>query len=379
MSILTEPRLPAPPTQPGRGARALRPLPLLLLVAAALSACAGTRLPVRAEDPAAASTPGAITVPKGVSLVEAPPGPVTFAFGGDVHFEGRIRSALDADPAGVMADIAPSLSSADITMVNLETAITEGGTAEPKTYNFRAPATAFDALRSAGVDVVTMANNHGMDYGPTGLADSLAASDAADFPVVGIGNNRTEALTPFVAEVRGRRVAILAATDVLDAPLADRWTATDSQPGLASAKDAEPLLTAVRAAHADADTVVVFLHWGTEGDTCPNGTQPTLAQSLVDAGADIVVGSHAHRLIGAGRQGDALVAYGLGNFVFYTSGGPGAETGILHVTATGHHVDDYSWEPAEISGGLPRPRTGEEAEAARASWEQLRDCTGLAP
>ncbi len=354
---------------------------IVLAAAALLAACAGTKVaPGSApEGESAADASETSVTAKGVSVIDAPAGAVTFAFAGDVHFEGEIRNALDADPAGVMADIAPSLSGADLAMVNLETAITEGGTPEPKTYTFRAPSTAFDALRAAGVDVVSMANNHGMDFGPVGLADSLAASDASGFPVIGVGNNADEAYAPFETEVNGQRIAIVAATDVLDSNLISRWTATDTQPGLASAKQVDALTAAVAAARESADTVVVFLHWGTEGSTCPNDTQPALAQRLVDAGADIVVGSHAHRLIGAGRKGDALVAYGLGNFVFYTSGGAGAQTGVLHVTATGRHIDSYSWEPAVISGGRPRPLTGGEAEAASAAWDGLRGCTDLTP
>ena len=352
-----------------------------LALLAACSTTAVTGAPAPGDGAAAGATTPVVppTDPKGVSLVAAPAGPVTFAFGGDVHFEGVLRSALADDPATVLADITPSLSGADLAMVNLETAITEGGTPEDKTYTFRAPPTAFDALRAAGVDVVTMANNHGMDYGPTGFEDTLAARDASGFPVVGIGRDAAEAYAPYRTVINGERIAVLAATDVLDANLIDRWTATDEQPGLASAKRVDRLVAAVEAARADSDTVVVFLHWGTEGTTCPNGAQPGLAQRLVDAGADVVVGSHAHRLLGAGHRGDALVAYGLGNFAFYTSGGPGAETGVLHVTMTGRHVDDYAWEPAAISGGTPHPLTGQDAEAATAAWDDLRDCTDLTP
>ena len=368
----------APRRQPARTAVAV-------LVAVVLTACGttevvGTR--TFAEQDAggsrgATSTTGPTT--RGVTEVVAPKGPVTFAFGGDVHFEGVLRGALDADPTSVLADIAPSLGGADIAMVNLETAITEGGTPEDKAYTFRAPATAFDALRAAGVDVVSMANNHGMDYGQDGFADSLAARDASGFPVIGIGADAAEAYAPHRVVVNGQRIAIFAATDVLDGHLISRWTATDGQPGLASAKERDRLLGAVAAARPQADTVVVFLHWGTEGTTCPNATQPDLAQALIDAGADIVVGSHAHRLVGAGRRGEALVAYGLGNFAFYTSGGPGAETGVLHVTATGRRIDEYTWEPATIVAGRPRPLTGAEAESASTSWAALRDCTDLEP
>ncbi len=101
--------------------------------------------------------------------------PVVLAFGGDVHFEGVLRSLLAANPSTVLAPIAPVLESADLAMVNLETAITERGTPQPKQYTFRAPASAFTALAAGGVDVTTMANNHGMDFGEVGFNDSLNA------------------------------------------------------------------------------------------------------------------------------------------------------------------------------------------------------------
>ncbi len=303
---------------------------------------------------------------------------ITLAFGGDVHFEGQIRARLQADPASVMAGVAPLLSSADIAVVNLETAVTTRGTKPPtKQYAFRAPPSAFAALRAGGVDVASMANNHGMDYGRVGLEDSLEAAASGGVPVVGIGRNAAEAYRPFVREVKGQRIAVIGATQVLDDDLRAAWTATDSQPGLASAKDVARLTAAVRTAREQADTVVVFLHWGTEGQTCPNEAQPVLARALVEAGADVIVGGHAHRLQGAGRLGAAFVAYGLGNFVFYSDTGPGVETGVLTVTVTGRDVDGYTWAPARLVGQSPRPLSGEAARTARAAWESLRGCTGL--
>jgi len=303
---------------------------------------------------------------------------VTLAFGGDVHFEGQIRARLQADPSAVMAGVAPILGGADLAVVNLETAITTRGTKPPsKQYAFRAPPSAFDALRAGGVDVASMANNHGMDYGRQGLEDSLDAAAAEGLPVVGIGRNADEAYRPFLREVKGQRIAVLGATQVLDDDLRAAWTATDSQPGLASAKEVDRLTAAVRAARAQADTVVVFLHWGTEGQTCPNQAQPVLARALAEAGADVIVGGHAHRLQGAGRLGSAFVAYGLGNFVFYADTAPATDTGVLTVTVTGRDIDEYTWSPARLVGQLPRPLAGAAATQARTSWEALRGCTGL--
>jgi poly-gamma-glutamate synthesis protein (capsule biosynthesis protein) len=306
--------------------------------------------------------------------------PVTFAFGGDVHFEGVLRGKLAADPNAVLAPIAPVLSAADVAMVNLETAVTEGGSPVAKQYVFRTPATALDALRAAGVDVATAANNHGLDYGPTGLADTLAARQAKQFPLIGIGANALEAYAPYLVEVKGQRLAIFGATDVLDSEYIASWTATDAQGGLASAKDDQTLVAAVRAARPSADTVVVFLHWGVEGQTCPSPRQQQVAQALTAAGADIVIGSHAHRLQGGGRLGTAFVHYGLGNFVFYNESGESGRSGVLRVTATGRSIDAYEWVPARIQGGVATPLPpGPPSDAERASWSSLRDCTGLAP
>ncbi len=303
---------------------------------------------------------------------------VTIAFGGDVHFEGEIESQLATDPDGFLAPIAPVLSAADLAVVNLETAITERGAPADKEFTFRAPASALTALRAAGVDVVSMANNHGLDFGPEGLDDSLAAEQATGFPVIGIGRDAAEAYAPFETRIKGQRIAVVAATQVLDANLIATWTATETRAGLASAKEIERLTTAVAQVRPRSDTVVVFLHWGVERETCPTAAQRDLARRLVEAGADIVVGGHSHRVQGSGRLDAALVAYGLGNFVWYADPGPSAESGVLVVTATGREIDAYAWIPARIRNGVPQPLEGAEAEAARASWEQRRGCTGLA-
>ncbi len=305
---------------------------------------------------------------------------VTLAFGGDVHFEGHLRRALLADPAGVLSPIAPVLSAADVAMVNLETAITEGGSPAPKTYTFRAPAAAFDALRGAGVDVATMANNHAVDFGPGGLTDTLAAVREKAFPVVGIGADDSAAYAPHRLEVKGQRIAIFGATDVLDDNLMTAWTAAPGHAGLASTKGPglDRLAAMIAAERPRADTVVVYLHWGVEGRTCPSDRQQEVAVRLAVAGADVIVGAHTHRLEGGGRLGPVLVGYGLGNFVWYNEGGPRGATGVLEVTVTGRDVDSYRWIPARIQGGVPHPLDGPAGTAAADAWAASRSCTGLA-
>jgi poly-gamma-glutamate synthesis protein (capsule biosynthesis protein) len=287
---------------------------------------------------------------------------------------------LAADPGTAIGPMAKVLEGADLAMVNLETAVTTRGTAAVKDYAFRAAPTAFTALKAAGIDVVTMANNHGEDYGPLGLADTLAAAKAARFPVVGIGADEDAAFAPYDVTVKGQRVAVIGATQVLDNDLAAAWTAGPDKPGLASTYDLPRLLQAVRAGRMNADTVVVYLHWGKELTACPTSRQRTIAQQLVDAGADIVVGSHAHVQLGAGRLGNAFVDYGLGNFVFYASGATATtRSGVLVLTVAGHAVTGAQWVPARIQGGVPVRLTGEAATTGLDQWNSLRTCTGLGP
>ncbi|HEX3947406.1 MAG TPA: CapA family protein [Acidimicrobiales bacterium] len=306
--------------------------------------------------------------------------PVTLAFGGDVNFPStsNLGARLADDPATALGPTVPELlSGATLKMVNLETALTQGTCPTPqvKTYVFYAPPSAVTALEHAGIGLVTEANNHGEDCGVAGLQQAIAIRTQTRFPVMGIGQNVTEAFTPYETTIKGERIAVVVATQVIDSDLASAWTATATQPGLASAYDITALVSAVEKARAWADTVVVYLHWGTQLDACPNPLQEPLANALVKAGADIIVGTHAHVLLGGGYLGSAYVDYGLGNFAFYDNSPPENQSGSLVITATGRHVDDVAWRPAVIVDDLPQPLSGAAATAAIASWSSARSCT----
>ena len=303
---------------------------------------------------------------------------VTFMFAGDSQFEGAVANRLAADPNAALLPMAPVFEQADLAMVNLETAITERGSPEPKEFTFRAPATAFTALAAAGVDVVSMANNHGRDFGAEGLEDTLTAIQASGYPTVGIGGNAAAAYAPYRTTIKGQRIAVFGASRVIDAALLGSWTATDTQPGIASAYEGAPrdrLLAEVRAARATSDTIVVYLHWGTERMTCPTGVQEVLARELREAGADIIVGAHAHRVQGNGYLDGAFVAYGLGNFV-WPRGDVGA---VIEVKATGRVIEGYRWIPMSVSASVPSPMDETRLTGQIAEWEQLRSCTDLSP
>jgi hypothetical protein len=378
--------VPRPPIHPSLFPRRRVVASLTLAALLLLSACGGDDDPGQAAPApttrAAAATETTArpttTAPKRADDPREPTGePVTLAFGGDVHFEGAIESRLAANPATALGPIANVLRRADLAVVNLETAITERGNPAPKDFTFRAPPSALTALKAAGVDVATMANNHGQDFGVVGLRDSLAAAKAAKFPVIGVGRNADEAYRPYQVTVKGQRIAVIGATQVLDSSLAVAWTAGEDKPGMASAYEEARLLAAVKAARAAADTVVVDLHWGRELVNCPIDRQRALAPKLVAAGADVVVGSHAHLLLGGGYLRGAYVHYGLGNFVFYSRGGVTAQSGVLLLTTRGRAITNSRWVPATISGGIPVPLNGAAATRAVSSWQSLRRCTGL--
>ena len=333
------------------------------------------------EPTAGSSSPAAGPSSRPPPSASPSPTPVardlTLAFAGDVHFAGRVESRLTTSPTDVLGPIGAVLASADIAMVNLESAVTERGTPEPKQFHFRAPATALTALRAEGVDVVSMANNHGVDYGRTGLEDTLAAIRDTGVPVIGIGADAAQAYSPHVVTVRDTRVALLAASQVPDRTLA-AWTASANEPGIASAYEVDRLEGAVRAARTRADVVVVYLHWGDEGESCPTAVQRSVAGRLAAAGADAVVGTHAHLLLGGGWDDRTYVAYGLGNFLWWRDNAYSNDTGVLTLRVRANRVVGATLSPARIdSAGVPQPVAGEAAARIQAKFAELRSCAYL--
>ena len=310
---------------------------------------------------------------------------VTLAFAGDIHFEGRVAALLER-PGATLGSMSSALRTADVAVVNLESALTAGGSRADKELEvpsrrfwFRSPPSALALLERSGVDAVSMANNHGADYGAAGLRDTLRAARGSKTAVLGVGRSPEQAFRPYQTSVRGVRVAVLAADASPRESNAPIWDIGPSGLGLAAARDHTRLLAAVRAADASNDVVAVYLHWGAEGKRCPTADQRTLAQNLAAAGADVVVGSHAHVLLGAGMLDDTYVSYGLGNFVWYHGRQP--DTGVLRLQIVDGEVVRDDWVPGQLrpAGGRPRPLSGPDRRNAIEAWRGLRGCTDLAP
>ncbi|MEV0274333.1 CapA family protein [Hamadaea sp. NPDC050747] len=336
----------------------------LLIACFAATACAPA-----AVEPTAQSTPAAAPSTGNPE--------VTLAFAGDVHFTARTLGVLD--DVRKLDPVARMMADADLAMVNLETAVTTRGTAERKTFLFRSPPGAFAALKSAGIDVVTVANNHALDYGRVGLADTLADAATARMPVVGAGSSAAEAFDHHLFSIRGTRIAVLGMSQVSE--LWQRWRATDDDAGIAMARDTTRAVDAVRRAAAAADVVVVYLHWGTEYAKCPSKEQRTLARRLADAGADIIVGTHAHVLQGDGWLDDAYVHYGMSNFVWWRNDAATNDTEVLRITVRSGRVSAAAVVPAYIDrdSGVPSAVGGSAASRILGVRSRAVACSGLSP
>lgn len=352
----------------GRGAvlRALLAVVAVLVVGAALGAGGSLLFEDRAGEVRTADAPAtAQLVPE--------PGPITIALVGDVAMASAVADRLDAAPEDLVGPIADVLRDADLTIANLDVPIA----VDPATVDVpAAPPRILGALVDAGIDVVSMANDRSLDLGPGGVYEMLAADE--DLRVlVGVGADEDAAYRPFVRDIGGHTVAVIGATQLLDAERIATDTAGPDQAGVASAKRIDRLVAEVEAARTEADTVVVYVHWGAEGETCPGPGQQELAAALVAAGADVVGGPGAGRLQGAGRAGEAAVAYGLGRFIADDPADP--STGVLLVQVDGRDVLDIEWVPAVRTDGVPVALEGDEATAAAGEWDSLRDCTDLSP
>lgn len=261
------------------------------------------------------------------------------------------------------AKVAPLLQGADITVGNMESAMGDVGTPAIKSYPFRAPPVAAEALALGGFDVVSLANNHAMDYGPEALLQALDLLDTQGVATIGAGANFDKAHAPYLTQVNGLSLAFLGYVNVpVEATGFDTavWTATETTPGLAWGTP-DVIAADVTAVRPQADLVVVVLHSGYEYIEEPSEPQMTAAHAAIDAGADLVIGHHAHILQGIEYYNDGVIVYGLGNFAFEIDGAP--ETAVLNVWLDQNGVHSLELIPAIIQEG-GAPRLAESWEAA---------------
>jgi hypothetical protein len=229
---------------------------------------------------------------------------------GDISFEGPLAE----NPASAcFSNIASELSQADLLVGNLECVLTSTqDRGIPGKCTLHGDTGWAHVLKLAGIDLLSLANNHIMDYGEQGLFSTIEALRRAGIRYVGAGANRREACSPLFLDVVGRRVAFLARTAVI---VRSRSYAGENSPGVAFL-DPDETAAAIHSSRSQADLVILLVHWGIEHYSYPSPTQRQTARRLAEAGADVILGHHPHALQGIEYVGPAVIAYSLGNFIF---------------------------------------------------------------
>lgn len=268
------------------------------------------------------------------------------------------------------------LSSADLAFANLESPIGVTGRPLPgKQIWFRAAPEAVELLKAAGLDGVTVANNHIMDYDEENFLETLDLLAEAGIPWTGGGRNLEEARRPLVLEAQGVRIAFLGYSEFAD--LFFDWdyprsfAATEDRPGVPAIRE-DWLAEDIRAAREVADVVAVALHWGVEFVNYPTEEQQRLARYMVDQGADLVLGYHPHAIQGFELYNGGFIAYSLGNFIMDRQDTDLArESMILDFLIGPDGVKQVEVHPVWIHAEQPHILQGEEAARLRQKMQEI--------
>ncbi|MCX7040374.1 MAG: CapA family protein [Spirochaetes bacterium] len=265
----------------------------------------------------------------------------------------------------VFGDTLPLLASCGILLGNLEGAATRRGEKAAKTYTFRFDPAALAKLAEAGFTHLSLANNHSFDFGEAGFLDTLEALERVGIAAPGAGRNLAEARSATEIAAAGMTVRVLS----FGAYPVDRMgfdgrrtaTATAARPGILWL-DEESLAAAALQLGPDSFDIAM-VHGGEEWSSEPTAGQKRLYRRLIDAGADLVVGSHPHVLQGTEAAGGGLIAYSLGNFLFPGMEGTkgGEDSAILRVGVYRGAIRYVQAYPVWLSGTTVRRQVAEPA------------------
>jgi poly-gamma-glutamate capsule biosynthesis protein CapA/YwtB (metallophosphatase superfamily) len=276
----------------------------------ALMAAMGGLVVTPLTAPQDAAPPRARVVPP---AAPRPPRDYTLLFVGDVMLSRAVGEGMAArkDWSLPFRLVEEAMRDADLRYCNLECPVSDRGRNLHHLYSFRADPRALEGLEAAGFNVASQANNHAYDWGPQALLDSLDRLRAAGIHPVGAGQNMLEAHYPVLVRLGDLRIAFLAYVNIDPAEA----TAGADRPGVAWL-DLPQVLTDIRFARPLADLVIVCPHWGVEYAVKPTREQVDEAHQMIDAGADMIVGSHPHVVQPVEHYNGHWIAYSLGNFIF---------------------------------------------------------------
>ena len=347
----------------GVGAVAAAPLISRLALRPSPSVSAGARK--LHSQPATTATQRVAAIPTATAEpTSSAPATITIAAVGDLLFDLGPRRLIAAQGgAAPLAKVASRLRAADLTIANLETPLSNRGATvagKPAHLIFNGDPRGILSLTTAGVDLVSIANNHAMDHGRLALTDTLAALDKAGIGHAGAGMNTTAAWKPAIVTVKGHRIAYVAATENIPA----HFLPSSTRGGVANGNDLTRLVATVRAAYKQADIVIVSVHWGVEQSYTPTARQKHDARALIDAGADVVLSHHPHVMQGIDTYKGKLIAYSLGNFLFPYKTVAGRKSFILRFEYGRKGVANITAVPVYLGEwGRPVVQTGASARS----------------
>lgn len=292
----------------------------------------------------------------GTEAGEQTDGTTTILFTGDVLFANAFKAGYDASGIDGVIDqeLLQELKQADILMVNNEFPFSDQGTPmADKQFTFQCSPSYVTALTEMGVDVVSLANNHTLDYGKEALRDTFSTLDKAGILYGGAGETVERAEEVQVMEVNGKKYGFIAVSRVI--PVAD-WKVENSAPGLFSCYDETRLVELVKQAKEYCDFVAVYPHWGVEYQAYPEAYQTWIAERCIEAGADVIVGSHTHCLQGVSYIDGKPVFYSLGNFIF---GQNIDRSAVVKVTVDAAGNASYELIPVYAEGGVTYKAKGD--------------------
>ncbi len=282
---------------------------------------------------------------------------VTVVFSGDILLSSYVLNNYEKSGInGILSEeLQSEMQNADITMVNEEFPFSNRGTqAQDKQFTFRVDPGYVKILQEMGIDVVTVANNHALDYGTDALSDTFQTLDNAGIAYVGAGDNLERASQPYVIKAGGKTFGFLAASRVIPEV---SWNIDNRQPGMLCTYDSAELCNAIQKAKETCDYVVVYVHWGIERENTPQDYQRQLGKAYIDAGADMVIGVHPHVLQGIEYYNGKPIVYSLGNYIFNQEIN---STVLLKTTITPENETTLQLIPAYASGAKTQKMQGED-------------------
>lgn len=237
----------------------------------------------------------------------------TLIFVGDIMLSRNIGKRMEnfGDWEFPFRKVKKYLSSADFTFANLESPISDRGSNQGSIWSFRADPQSVVGLQAAGVDAVSLANNHIWDWGKDALLDTISNLEGAGIATLGVGENKKMANAGRIFKVNGTKIGFLAYTDLYPEGL----TATEEGPGV-SDWSRDQILSDIKRLQSESDLIFVSWHSGTEYEKNPDPQQKETYKWLIAAGVDLVIGHHPHVIQPVEEYGNGWIAYSLGNFIF---------------------------------------------------------------